>query len=275
MKTDLKWHLRVNVKAAIARAYVRVVGTNREFSWIFFDTLLPLLGTAAYVYVYRAMDAPEEYVGFVLLGGAMTAYWMNVLWNMASNFYFERQGWNLELYFIAPISRMAILAGMAIGGMFMTTIRAGSLLVLGSMLFNVRFNVSSVPLVVLAFVLTLVALYGLGMLFSSLFLMYGREAWHTSNLLQEPVYLLSGFYFPVRALGFYIAIAASIIPLTLGMDAVRQLVFSHLHFSLFPVQVEIAGLGVLGAGLLYAAAVALDRMERAAKQEGRLTLRWQ
>jgi len=275
VKTDLKWHIRVNVKAAIARAYVRVVGTNREFSWIFFDTLLPLLGTAAYVYVYRAMDAPEEYVGFVLLGGAMTAYWMNVLWNMASNFYFERQGWNLELYFIAPISRMAILAGMAIGGMFMTTIRAGSLLVLGSMLFDVSFSVSSVPLVVLAFVLTLVALYGLGMLFSSLFLMYGREAWHTSNLLQEPVYLLSGFYFPVRALGFYIAIAASIIPLTLGMDAVRQLVFSHLHFGLFPVQVEIAGLGVLGAGLLYAAAVALDRMERAAKLEGRLTLRWQ
>ncbi|MEW6242667.1 MAG: ABC transporter permease [Bacillota bacterium] len=275
MKTDLKWHIRVNVKAAIARAYVRVVGTNREFSWIFFDTLLPLLGTAAYVYIYRAMDAPEEYVGFVLLGGAMTAYWMNVLWNMASNFYFERQGWNLELYFIAPISRMAILAGMAIGGMFMTTIRAGSLIVLGSLLFNVSFSVSSVPLVVLTFVLTLVALYGLGMLFSSLFLMYGREAWHTSNLLQEPVYLLTGFYFPVRALGFYIAIAASIIPLTLGMDAVRQLVFSHLHFGLLPVHVEIAGLGVLGVGLLYAAGVALERMERAAKKEGRLTLRWQ
>ena len=45
------------------------------------------------------------------------------------------------------------------------------------------------------------------MILSSLFLLWGREAWHTATLFQEPIYLLSGFYFPVRALG---AVAAAL-----------------------------------------------------------------
>ncbi len=71
------------------------------------------------------------------------------------------------------------------------------------------------------------ALYGMGMLFASIFLVAGREAWHLSNLLQEPIYLASGFYFPVKAMGAWVATFASIIPLTLGMDAMRQLIFAN------------------------------------------------
>ena len=51
------------------------------------------------------------------------------------------------------------------------------------------------------FFLTLAALYGLGMVLASLFLMWGREAWHLTQLLAEPVYFVSGLNFPVAALG--------------------------------------------------------------------------
>ena len=59
-------------------------------------------------------------------------------------------------------------------------------------------NPTSWWLLVAVFLLTLVALYGLGMMFASLFLLWGREAWHMVNLLQEPVYLLTGTNFPVK-----------------------------------------------------------------------------
>ena len=49
----------------------------------FFEILLPFLATSAFVFVYRALQAPPEYVGFVVLGGAMTAFWLNVIWMMA------------------------------------------------------------------------------------------------------------------------------------------------------------------------------------------------
>jgi ABC-2 type transport system permease protein len=124
------------------------------------------------------------------------------------------------------------------------------------------------------FVLTMAALYGLGMMFASLFLLFGREAWHLSNLFQEPIYLLSGFYFPVKALGPWIAAAASFIPLTLGLDAMRQLLFpSNPAYGFLSVPVEIGILLSLTVVMIAGARIALDRLEALARQEGRLSER--
>ena len=72
-----------DLRAIVGRAYPRVPGMVREKSWLFFEILLPFLTTSAFVFVYRALQAPPEYVGFVVLGGAMTAFWLNVIWMMA------------------------------------------------------------------------------------------------------------------------------------------------------------------------------------------------
>jgi ABC-2 type transport system permease protein len=259
-------------KTVYARAYPRLVGAVREKSWIFFEILLPLLAVSAYVFIYRALDAPEEYVGFVVVGGAMTAFWMNILWSMSSQLYWEKEQGNLALYIMAPNSMMAVLLGMAVGGLFMTLTRALVILVLGSWIFSVDYAVSSYWQLALVFTLTMVALYGMGMMSASVFLLLSREAWHISNLAQEPVFLVSGFYFPVKNLGFWIPLMASIIPLTLGLDAVRQLAFPPGASSGFlPVNVEAAILLVLSILFLIGARWLLAYMERLAISEGRLT----
>ena len=74
----------------------------REPSWLFFEILLPFLTTSAFVFVYRALQAPEAYIGFVVLGGALSAFWLNVVWMMAGQLYWEKSQGNLELYFAAP-----------------------------------------------------------------------------------------------------------------------------------------------------------------------------
>jgi ABC-2 type transport system permease protein len=264
-------------RTVIGRAYPRVVGAQRERSWLFFETLLPLLQVSAFVFVYRAIQAPPEFTGFVVLGGAMTAYWLNVLWSMAVQFYWEKETGNLELYIIAPTSLTAILLGMAIGGIVFSTVRALVVMALGLLIFRVEVSVVSISQLPGVFLLTLVALYGLGMLFSSLFLRYGRQASHLSNLLQEPIFLVSGFYFPVRALGFVVALGASVIPITLGLDAMRQLLFPTMmaQFHFLDVRIELGILAVLSILFLWLAKQALSRMEDLARREGRLTLRGQ
>ena len=267
--------LALNLRAAWARAYVRIVGVNREPSWVIFDTLLPVVGLAAYVFYYKALGAPSAFFGMVILGGAMTAYWMNVLWAMASQFYWEKQGGNLQLFLMSPMSRMAILLGMALGGGFSTTVRALASLFLGMVIFRIPFAIASAWQLLGIFFLTLIALYGLGMLFASAYMLWGREAWHVSNLLTEPIYLLSGFYFPVRALGFWVALAASAIPTTLGLDGLRQVLLSGKAYAFLSVPVEMGILAVLCVAFLILAHYMLRYMENLGKREGRLTLRWQ
>lgn len=267
---DRGW--RLFIRTMLARAYPRIIGQQREKAWIFFETFLPFLATVGYIYVYRAMQAPEDYIGFVVMGGAMTAFWLNVMWLMASQLYWEKETGNLALYIMAPNSLMAILFGMALGGMLATCTRAAIITLLGTWLFNIQFSVSSYTQLFLVFILTMAALYGLGMLLSSLFLLWGREAWQISNALQEPIYFLSGFYFPVKSFGFPVAMVSSLVPLTLGMDAMRQLVFaSGPTLGFLSVEYEIGILFALAVIFIIAAKYWLDFMEKLAIKEGTLT----
>lgn len=260
------------IKTILARSYPRIIGQQREKSWIFFEIFMPMLAVSAYVFVYRAIGAPEEYVGFVVVGGAMTAFWMNVLWGMSSQLYWEKETGNLALYIMAPNSMMAILLGMALGGLVATTMRAVAIIFLGTLLFQVQFSVTSFTQLFAVFALAMTALYGMGMMSASLFLLLSREAWHISNLAQEPIYLASGFYFPIKSFNVWVAAAASIIPLTLGLDAMRQLIFpSGAALGFLDVTTEIIVLVVLCVVFLIGAKFLLSYMERLAIREGRIT----
>jgi ABC-2 type transport system permease protein len=110
------------------------------------------------------------------------------------------------------------------------------------------------------------------MLSASLFLLYGRDVWQINAMMQEPIYLVSGFYFPVKNFGMAVSLVASIIPMTLGMDAMRQLMFaSGPDIGFLPVRTEIIGLVILSAVFVTAAKFWLDKVERLAILEGTLT----
>lgn len=274
---DAGRELSTNLRTILGRAYPRLIGAVREPSWLFFEILLPFLTTSSFVFVYRAVGAPPAYVGFVVLGGAMTAFWLNVLWLMAAQLYWEKDQGNLELYFTAPVSMMSVLFGMAIGGLLMSCIRAAVVLAVGSLLYGVQYSVDRWALLFAVFVLTLASLYGLGMVLASLFLMWGREAWHLTQLLTEPVYFVSGLNFPVGRLGTLGALAVGTIPLAVGLDAMRQLAFAGQlgPTGTPPPDVEAGILVAMTAVFLLLARGSLGLLERLARREGRLTVRGQ
>jgi ABC-2 type transport system permease protein len=171
---------------------------------------------------------------------------------------------------------MSILAGMAIGGLVMTSSRALAVIAIGSLLYGVTYDIQQPWLLVAVFIMTMIPLYGLGMLFASLFLMWGRSANHLAELLQEPIYFLGGVNFPLRAIGPIAGLMVATLPLAVGLDAMRQLVFAGSDVDgILPVGTEIAILGVMGVVFLVGARFALKHLENMARREGRLTLRWQ
>jgi ABC-2 type transport system permease protein len=269
--------LLTNLRTIAGRAYPRVRGLAREKSWVFFEILLPFLATSAFVFVYRALAAPPEYIGFVVLGGAMTAFWLNVIWSMAQQLWWEKSQGNLELYFAAPMSFMSVLLGMAIGGFVMSSTRALVVLVVATALYGVVFSVDQWVLLIAVFLLTLSALYGLGMVLAGLFLVWGREAWHLTQFLQEPVYFVSGLNFPVARLGMLGALAIALIPLAVGLDAMRQLAFADAAFPAGtpPPEVEALILVAMTVVFLALARLVLRFLEKLAREEGRLSTRWQ
>jgi ABC-2 type transport system permease protein len=279
-QTDADWDRRriflANLRSVGGRAYPRVFGTTREKSWLFFEIALPFLTMSAFVFVYRAIQAPEEYIGFVVLGGALAAFWLNIIWMMAAQLYWEKDQGNLELYFASPVDMMSVLLGMAVGGLVMSGTRASVILVIGTVVYGVTFSVEQWGLLLLVFFLTLTALYGLGMMLSSLFVLWGREAWHLTQLLQEPVYFVSGLNFPVGKLGFIGAIAIAIIPLAVGLDAMRQLAFADTIGPTGTPSPEVEALILVAMTVVFTwlARTMLRVLERLAREQGRLSARW-
>jgi ABC-2 type transport system permease protein len=275
---DLRMRKKIDIfiKTAYARAYVRVKGQlTRDLNWILASVAGAFLTMATYVYLYKSIGAPEEFAGIVLLGGFMTPYWLNVLWSVATQLYWEKEMGNLQLIILSPAPLSAFLLGLTIGGIVQTTIRSLLVLFVGIFVFKISFAVTNIWLVIFVFIVTLMALYGVGMIFSSLFLFYGRELWRMALLVQEPVTLASGFYFPVKFLGALGAGIVSLIPLALGLDALRQLLVKNFQFYFLSWKTEVLILIALGIIFGFLAIKMLNYIEIMAKKEGKLTLKWE
>lgn len=261
------------IKTAYARAYVRIKGVNRDITHYFIDLALPLLGISAILFAYKALNAPNEFLAVAAIGGAMIAFWYNVLWSMASQLYWERETGNLPLYIASGAPMVGVLLGMAIGGAFNMTLRALGVLVATVFLFGIKLNTANVIPAFIVFLLTLFSLYSLGMVFASSFLRFGRSVSKVNELLGEPILFFSGVYFPIRVFPLAMQIAISIIPLALGIEAMRQLlVFGVSSQAILWIYLTLLFLGIL---FFFIAVRLIKYMEKEGRRTGTLTLKWE
>jgi len=260
-------------KTAYARAYVRIKGVNRDVTHFIIDVFLPLLGISAILFAYKALNAPNQFLAIAAIGGAMIAFWYNVLWSMASQLYWERETGNLPLYIASGAPMTGVLLGMALGGAFNMTLRALGVLFATVYLFNIKIYLNQALPAFAIFVLTLFALYSLGMVFASSFLRFGRSISKVNELLGEPILFFSGVYFPIRVFPFTVQILVSIIPLALGIEGMRQLlVFGNPPLTILWIYLSLLILGIV---FFYIATKMIKLMEEKGKITGTLTLKWE
>ncbi len=256
-----------------ARALVRLWSIFGEPLWIVVSMGFPVLSSLALSLLYFSIGA-TNYIGFAVLGGVMVAFWGNVLWSMASQFNWDKQEGLFEIYLTSPASITAILVGMSVGGIIGTVPTAFIVTLIGWFLFH-PVVMASWGAVALTFALTLASLYALGMTLSSLYLVYGREAESMNEVLQEPVSMVSGLYFPsvggLSPFPFALQIVASLIPLTLGMDALRQSLFSTPGFV--SIWLDLGALAVMAVVFIGIAILSLKALEMKGRRDGTISVR--
>lgn len=272
MNSRLKWFLNRHLRPAFGRAYVRIKGGNRELSWVVWEIILPMIMISSVIWAYENMGAPEFFKGFVIIGGAMMSYWFNVLWGMGRTLYWEKETGNLEVFLLSDAPLSSLLLGMAIGGMFNTTLRSVAVIFLGVVIFNAKFNIEFLPLAILIFILTLVALYGVGLALSGLHIIYGRMGVHINEVLDEPIMFLSGQYYPISTFPTALQYIAALIPLTIGLDGVRRILL--FNEGLQTLWLHIVLLFILTIVFYPLGLKILNKIVEKGRRDGRLILRW-
>jgi hypothetical protein len=97
------------------------------------------------------------------------------------------------------------------------------------------------------------------------------------GVAQEPVFLAGGFFFPVKPyLGRLVYVVGALIPLTFGLDAIRQCTLPvRTGEAILSVGAEGAILAAMAVAFITLSHFALAHMETIAKRDGTLTLKWQ
>lgn len=154
--------------------------------------------------------------------------------------------WDRELGFLkemlaAPVSRVSIVLGKALGGATISTIQGGFILIL-SMLIGLKIGVSLLTLIPIMLLIS-VGFTSLGIAAASL--LKTLEGFNVmSNFVVMPLFFLSGAFFPINALPGWLGVLSRINPMTYGVELMRYIVTGSSTIA-FPIS--------LGFVLIYSA----------------------
>ncbi|HDZ86766.1 hypothetical protein LCGC14_1801020 [marine sediment metagenome] len=173
---------------------------------------------------------------------------MSIIWDREFGF--------LKEVLVAPISRMSVAIGKALGGSTVAMIQ-GTILLLFAPLVGVKIGILMLPLIwasmfLIAFSLTSFAIiFGISIRSTEGFQMI-------MNFMLMPMFLLSGALYKLDNLGGWIEVIVRINPLTYGVDLLRGLM---LNDTIYGLTTDIAFLSIFGAVSLVIAVFAFKRSD--------------
>lgn len=204
-----------------------------------------------------------NYIQFMFPGIIAMTVLMNSLFSGISVVADKEFGFLREIL-VAPISRVGIVLGKAIGGSAIALIQAFVLLVLAPVV-----GVALSPRILLDLV-PVVAVLSLGLSCLGILIASFMQSQQGFQLLVQvivfPLIFLAGVFFPTNNVPGWMAVISKVNPLTYGVDAIRQIflgsarglgvqVFGHV----MSLGQEFALVTVFAAILLVAAGAAFNR----------------
>jgi ABC-2 type transport system permease protein len=160
----------------------------------------------------------------------------------------ERERGTLEQLFVTPIGRTDYLLGKLLPYTVVAAVQVIVVFIVGTLWFRVPFN-GSLWVIIGGLMLFMLSALGLGMLIS---LISGtrQQAQQTSQLLQMPQMMLSGFMFPIDAFPAWLYFVTFMIPLRYILVIVRSNFLKGSSFmELWPQFAAIAIFSVFIFGL--------------------------
>lgn len=238
--------------------------------------LWPVLSFISAYYNFRTFDLSKSKVSFItvenvivyLLLGYMCMSFFRSLVQSAWKFSFERVSGTLELIYLSPANRAAVLLGNAVSSLFegviIMVIFTASILIQKKEVIQLKV----IPCLVVLIMVTGMAVVW-GMFLNSVFL-FSRDSSFLFTILEEPMEIFSGVRVPTVIFPLWAKVISVIFPLTYALEAVRKVFL--MDSSLYDIRWNIMiGLFIMVI-LLIAVFVIINIVEKHTRMTGNLTL---
>ena len=202
---------------------------------------------------------------YAALGAGMMGIWSSTLFGSGGAIQWQRWQGTLELLVAAPAPFLLVLLPLALATASVGLYSLTMTLIWGRLLFSVPLELVHPFAFVVAVPATVLGLGLLGLLLASTFILY-RHANAMSNLLEYPVWLVTGLLVPVSLLPVWVEPLSWVLAPTWGVRAIRD---AAIGGDPWPA---IGMCLVLGAIYFALATVFLRHFERLARERATLAL---
>ncbi|MDF2905609.1 MAG: ABC-type polysaccharide/polyol phosphate export system, permease component [Herbinix sp.] len=236
----------------------------------------PLLSFITTYYGFQAFDLSKCKVTYItsdnvvvyLLLGYMCMSFFRSLVQSAWRFSFERFNGTLELIYLSPSNRVAVLLGNAVSSLFESVFVIVIFTVFMLVIKAEVIYVQLLPCLAVFLIVTGMAVVW-GIFLNSLFL-FSRDSGFLFTILEEPMEIFSGVKVPTLLFPLWAKAIAAIFPLTYAIEAVRRVML--LGSSLY----DIRGFLLVGAFIIILLIIAilliLKLVERHVRTTGNMAL---
>ncbi len=238
--------------------------------------LWPILSFITTYYGFQAFDLTKCKVPYItsdnvvvyLLLGYMCMSFFRSLVQSAWRFSFERYNGTLELIFLSPSNRVAVLLGNAVSSLFesvfVMVVFTITMLIIKSEVIYVQL----LPCMVVFLLVTGMAM-AWGIFLNSLFL-FSRDSGFLFTILEEPMEIFSGVKVPTLLFPLWAKVLAAVFPLTYAIEAVRRIML--LGSSLYDIRGFLLCGSVIIVLLILVVLRILKLVERHVRTTGNMAL---
>jgi ABC-2 type transport system permease protein len=162
----------------------------------------------------------SNYFEFVAPGIMAMTVMMSVMTGLPGAISQEKEVGTMDGMMVAPINRLSIILGKTLAQTARGLLQGGVLMILAIVLFGVTIQ-GNVLLVIGLLLLGVFSFVGLGIVLTS-FTSDQQTATMLMTTLMFPMMFLSGVFFPIQQMPWYMQDVAKVLPLTYATDALRK-----------------------------------------------------
>jgi len=197
-----------------------------------------------------------SYFDFIAPGIVAMTVMMSVMTGLPAAISHEREIGTLDGMMVAPINRLSIILGKTLAQTARGLLQGAIILTLATVLFGVTIH-GSLLLVIGLLLLGVFSFVGLGVVLTS-FAKDQETAMMLMMTLMFPMMFLSGVFFPIQQMPWYMQDISKVLPLTYASQALRKVMV--LGAGVPAIATELTVLIVFGAVMI---AIALPVFRRA------------
>lgn len=209
--------------------------------------VLPLMQMSFFAFLGKYLDYPTAMIQYIVVGNAIQSMSFSSVFAVANITSQDKWQGTLQNLMVSPSNRFALFTGRATFEIAMSAAISAAGMIYAVSLYHVSLASANMAALIFSILLTSLTMMGFGLLISSIGL-YMRTSMIVANVFLFLGMLVSGVNFPVSVLPSWLQVVSYSIPLTYGVQAVRESLVSSPAVGITLLHEAVVGLIIILAG---------------------------